>query len=283
MSAIPGLGVVVFGGSRFCGRDMVAETTFWLWNGTAWSALPGHFPDRREDALLVYDHRRKVLVLYGGRAGPQVFTDTWEWNGSIWNRKSDGTSSSPGPLEHAAAAFDSARGRVVVFGGGSRDGTLFPATWEWDGAHWQRLAEAGPAPRVGHAMADGGAGVFLYGGFNQAGSFNDLWKWDGTNWERVHAAGPTHTEGMALVNTGTGLLVIGAGTGEAPPGAQLKVWTFKGGSWHQLSGSGPTLKVGQNVAYDATRRKLVLFGGSVPDGAASSELWEYDDAGWRRR
>ena len=76
MAAVPGLGVVVFGGSRFCGTDIVTDSAVWQWNGSIWSALPAAFPGRREDALLIYDSRRKVLVLHGGRAGPQVHRDT---------------------------------------------------------------------------------------------------------------------------------------------------------------------------------------------------------------
>ena len=283
MTAAAGLGVVVFGGSRFCGRDIVADSAVWLWNGTTWSLLPGTFPSRREDALLIYDSRRKILVLHGGRAGPQVFRDTWEWDGSSWVRRSEGSTDTPGALEHAAAAFDSARGRVVVFGGGTRDRQIHSTVWEWDGSRWQRYAATGPAARVGHSMAAAGAGVYLYGGFNEAGSLADLWKWNGAAWERIHEAGPTNTEGMALVNSGTGLLVVGAGTGDAGPGTPLKVWRFSGGVWSELPGTGPTLKVGQGVAWDAARRQLVLFGGGVPDGPASNELWEFDESVWRRR
>ena len=283
MTAAPGLGTVVYGGARFCGRDILVDSTVWQWNGTSWSALPGVFPGRREDALLIYDSRRKVLVLHGGRAGPQVYRDTWEWNGSSWSKRSEGSADSPGPLEHAAAAFDSARGRIVVFGGGTRDRQLHATVWEWDGTRWQRHSAQGPVARVGHSMTGAGGAVFLYGGFNESGSLADLWKWNGAAWERVHDAGPTHTEGMALVNSASGLLVVGPGTGNAGPGTPLKVWRFAGGSWSELPGSGPTLKVAQGVVYDAARRKLVLFGGGVPDGAPSNELWEFDESGWTRR
>ncbi len=282
MTGVPGLGVVVFGGSGFCGTNVIADSAFWSWNGRAWSPLPGVVPSRREDALLTYDDRRKVLVLYGGRSSGQVYRDTWEWNGSSWIRRSDETASSPGPLEHAAAAFDSARGRVVLFGGGTQDRKLHGTVWEWDGSRWYRHSAPGPAARVGHSMASGAGGVFLYGGFNEAGLLADLWKWNGVAWEQVHNAGPTFTEGMALVSTETGLLVVGGGTGDVAPGAPLKVWRFAGRAWTELPGTGPSLKVGQGVAYDVDRRKLVLFGGAIPNGAASSELWEFDEGGWRR-
>jgi hypothetical protein len=282
MTGVPGHGVVVFGGSGFCGTSLIADSAFWSWNGRTWSSLHGVFPGRREDALLIYDNQRKVLVLHGGRASGHVYNDTWEWNGSSWIRRSDGTTNSPAPLEHAAAAFDSTRGRVVLFGGGTQDRKLHNTVWEWDGSRWYQDSALGPAARVGHSMAGGNGGVFLYGGFNESGSLADLWKWNGTGWEQVHKAGPTFTEGMALVSTETGLLVVGSGTGEVAPGAPLKVWKFAAAAWSELRGTGPVLRVGMGVAYDIERRKLVLFGGAVPNGPAANELWEFDADGWRR-
>ena len=282
MAAVPGLGVVVFGGSRFCGTDIVTDSAVWQWNGSTWSALPAAFPGRREDALLIYDSRRKVLVLHGGRAGPQVHRDTWEWNGSSWARRSDGSGDTPGPLEHAAVAFDSARGRVVVFGGGTRDRQLHATVWEWDGRRWQRHSASGPAARVGHSMTGAGAGVYMYGGFNEAGSLADLWKWNGTAWERIHDAGPTHTEGMALANTGTGLLVVGAGTGEAGPGSPLKVWRFAGGTWSELPGAGPPQGGAGCRLRCGTPQAGVVRRSRAKRASRPIELWEFDESGWRR-
>src|SRR5262245_47142701 len=51
-----------------------------------------------------------------------------------------------------AIAFDSARGRVVLFGGTSGF-ELQPDTWEWDGAAWlRRTPPIAPAPRSSAAM-----------------------------------------------------------------------------------------------------------------------------------
>ena len=35
-----------------------------------------------------------------------------------------------------ALAFDAARGRTVLFGGGNGAGATFDDTWEWDGSTW---------------------------------------------------------------------------------------------------------------------------------------------------
>jgi hypothetical protein len=36
----------------------------------------------------VFDSRRPRLVLFGGRSGQTLLTDTWEWDGTSWSQKS---------------------------------------------------------------------------------------------------------------------------------------------------------------------------------------------------
>lgn len=49
-------------------------------------------------------------------------------------------------------AYDSLRGRVVLFGGAITNGALGD-TWEWDGTDWTQMATSGPSRRYGHALA----------------------------------------------------------------------------------------------------------------------------------
>ena len=39
---------------------------------------------------MVYDSRRKKIVLFGGHEGENVFGDTWEWDGRRWLPKEIG-------------------------------------------------------------------------------------------------------------------------------------------------------------------------------------------------
>jgi hypothetical protein len=285
MTYVPAVrGVVAFGGARACGVDVVADSTLWAWDGVQWRSLGQSGPSRREDALLAYDARRQVLVLHGGRASGIVYRDTWEWNGAQSLRRATGTEAGPGPIEHAAGAYDERRGRVVVFGGGSRDGRMFADTWEWDGVAWRRRDVAGPVSRVGHSMAwsQADGAVLLYGGFNATSSLTDLWKWDGAVWTRLDSAGPAATEGPALVSAEGGPLLVGSRP-DAAPDAMLGVWAWRRGRWMELaSGGGPRRRVGQGVAYDPARRRLVLFGGYFATrDRASIETWELDGTTWR--
>jgi hypothetical protein len=279
-------GVLMFGGAEFCGRALVPDSAFWIWSGTGWERLPGEFGTRREDALLAFDSRRRVLILIGGRAGDTAFTDTWESDGKAWTRLAGASGTGPTALEHSASAFDPVRGRVVVFGGGSRtDDRLRADHWEWDGKIWHHLEVAGPPARVGHSMIWSASqqAVLLYGGFTESGSFRDLWKWDGGRWTLVDSLGPTYTEGAALMESEAGPIVVGGGLSSDPPWQrQLRVWLRRGDRWEALGQPGPRGGVGMGMAWDSKRRQAVIFGGAVPGAPPSGDTWLFARGSWEK-
>ena len=81
---------------------------------------------------------------------------------ALWT---DHTPANPPARDAHAMAYDSARGRVVMFGG--YDGGVFGDTWEWDGNNWRRRTPlSSPAARSAPALAyDSARGrVVLFGG-----------------------------------------------------------------------------------------------------------------------
>ncbi|HKQ97094.1 MAG TPA: kelch repeat-containing protein, partial [Candidatus Polarisedimenticolia bacterium] len=50
-----------------------------------------------------------------------------------------------------AMAYDSARERVVLFGGADAE-RVRNDTWEWDGVAWTQVAATGPPPRTFPSM-----------------------------------------------------------------------------------------------------------------------------------
>src|SRR5262245_25538876 len=90
-----------------------------------------------------------------------------------------------GPFAQAgqAMAYDSARGRIVMFGG--YEGSYLGTTWEWDGTSWLARAPAtSPPVRANHAMAYDSARqrVVLFGGiWGTAAFLGDTWEWDGSS------------------------------------------------------------------------------------------------------
>jgi hypothetical protein len=139
----------------------------------------------RHDHAMAYDEARQRVVVFGGqhRYDTPNEADTWQWDGAKWMQRFPTTA----PIERAfsAMAYDSARQRVVLFGG--YGGNLLRAdTWEWDGTTWvQRFPATSPPARGGHAMAYDAARqrVVLFGG-NAGPTLSDTWEWDGTTWSQ---------------------------------------------------------------------------------------------------
>src|SRR5262245_16352594 len=89
--------------------------------------VPG--PSPRSEFGFAYDSGRQVAVLFGGSSDltfAAVNSETWEWNGTEWTLRS---TTGPSARCDNAFAYDSARQRVVSFGG--FNGFYLSDTWEW--------------------------------------------------------------------------------------------------------------------------------------------------------
>jgi hypothetical protein len=131
-------------------------------------------------------------------------------------------------------AFDSARRRVVLFGG--RDSSYSPLgdTWEFDGSSWTQVHPTTlPRPRRAACMAyDAGRGtVVLFGGADSGGSRMDTWLWDGHDW----TAGPTGPSArrscaMAYDYARDALVMFGGATGDRNAGGPIALgdtWIYE--------------------------------------------------------
>jgi hypothetical protein len=71
------------------------------------------------------------VCLHGGHnpagTGGGTYTDTWEWNGVQWTNRQATTTAAI----HAPLAFDSARRRIVMFGGQGTNGQSSDATFAY--------------------------------------------------------------------------------------------------------------------------------------------------------
>ena len=124
---------VMYGGED--GEQCSDQTN--LWNGTSWSAATGipSNPDPRLSPAVAADTLNNILLLFGGQSvnfsthAGTFRGDTWMMVDGVW---ADTTPSiSPSARDETALAFDSGRGRFVLFGG-QNDAALFNDTWEYD-------------------------------------------------------------------------------------------------------------------------------------------------------
>jgi hypothetical protein len=164
----------------------------WEWDGEAWTQIDDAGPGVPNGVVgMVYDSARKRTVLEGGSLSvggspthPPI--GTWVWDGAAWTQVAD---VGPPQVAYYPLAYDSSRERVIHFGGLTTPGfvVLSGDTWEWDGTLWEQVADIGPNPRYGHAMA----GNLLFGGYAEGKFFRDTWSWDGKHWRERQDIGPS--------------------------------------------------------------------------------------------
>jgi len=171
-------------------------------------------------------------------------------------------------------AYDSVRGKVVLFGGASAN--YFGDTWEWDGNSWSQRSNDGPAPRYLHAMAyDSARGrVVLFGGSyydNGDHNFGDTWEWDGASWTQVSTTGPTPRFGHAMAFDPIIRRTVLFG-GYSP--LLGDTWEWNGYDWVRTATSGPAPRLYTAATFDSVRGHVVLFGGWI--GVRNlGDMWEY--------
>lgn len=137
----------------------------------------------------------------------------------------------PGSRQGAAMVYDSARGRVVLYGG-LRGSQYLDDTWEWDGVRWHQIFPADPEEdgnpdaREGHAMAyltDRERTLVAFGSGASELYLSDHWEWDGTSWRELAIAdpegdgNPSSRYGPAMsYNTLESELILTGGQGVTP-------------------------------------------------------------------
>ncbi len=172
----------------FGGRDAVStHGDLWSFDGSRWELLAQDGPGPRFTHALSWDQERAELLAFGGH-GPlgalgalAPLGDLWARAGGAW---SELAAAGPGPMDHVGAAFDAARGRLVIVNGGPGSG---PRTWEWDGTAWRGLVSSLGELNGGHRLAyDASRGqVLLWTGVPGSETASRLLAWDGVDWTRV--------------------------------------------------------------------------------------------------
>ncbi|HEX5051943.1 MAG TPA: hypothetical protein VFZ65_09240 [Planctomycetota bacterium] len=269
LSADPtGGGLVLFGGSSNSG--LLADT--WRWTGAQWLSLaPANSPPARYGARMASDTARGVVVLFGGflenynLPNPIVpLGDTWEWDGTDWNQRVP--TGSPSPRWGHAMAYDSLRGRTVLFGGTDATNPWLADTWEWDGNHWRLRPTPTPVPgQVNHSMAfDAARGVCVRtDGLVLAA--RATWEWNGVAWRKAGAmpAASTPCFGGRMVYDEARRRVVWYGgadnNGNALP---IGVWEWDGQDWTpRTTATAPPHRYWHMLAYDPASGETIAFGG----------------------
>jgi cysteine-rich repeat protein len=185
-------------------------------------------------------------------------------------------------------AYDIARRKMVLFGGGNEDGTLlFSDTWESDGKQWVKAPTTiGPSPRGRHAMAYDATRhrIVLYGGQAGTGVLQDLWEWNGTSWElisTVNDPGPCGGHAMTYDSIAKRVVVVGCG--------DFRTWEWDGVRWTQrslLAAIPPPSAVRKlvriSMAFDPVRGVHVALLAVDDNNVPRVEMWELADQSWQQ-
>ena len=256
-----GVAVTIPPGSTTAAWTLLADTREWNGNGAWQLRTPPTGPSARAGHSMAFDSIRGRTVLFGGgnniSGGPYPI-DTWEWDGINWT--SIGASLPPSGRRNHAMAFDSLRGKVVLFGGSWSNGVStyeLDDTWEWDGISWTAVSNSGPGPRSGCAMAfDSSRGrTVLFGGAGNAAIYGQTWEWDGSGWALRTSAGPAARTGAGMAfDSVRGKSVLSGGAGTTSP---TDTWEWDGSSWTQVASNAPSTFAG--MVYDSLRARMVLL------------------------
>jgi len=188
---------VMFGGARLEQPNppisrVLGDT--WEWDGTTWVQRANTGPLSRELHGLVFDSARNRTVMFGGlHYDPGVpganLADLWEWDGSGWMQRQV---LGPSARNSFGFAFDSGRGRAIMFGGTPcSNGNPCGDTWEYDGVAWYFRDNMGPPARASTALAYDAARArtVLFAGRQTSVAQADTWEWDGSAWSQIASGG----------------------------------------------------------------------------------------------
>jgi hypothetical protein len=162
---------------------------------------------------MVSDTAGQALYLFGGRDLSACRNDLWRFEpaSAAWTRVT--VAEGPQARSGAGLAWDSDRGRLVLFGGYCSDeigdNEFFQDLWFWQpDAGWkQEFTTDGPSARAWHSMAVEGPRMFVFGGTSPAPLYhrNDIWELDleTLTWKRLATDGGPLQAGRALLVVGS--------------------------------------------------------------------------------
>jgi len=180
--------LVLFGGGD-AQKQEYGDT--WEWDGTTWTQRSDFGPTASTGASLVFTGGE--CVLFGGTHGNALQKQTWTWDGTHWTARQD---MGPSARSGHAAAFDSVRQRVVLFGGQDQTPSPLGDTWEQNAGVVVALTLSGfnvtklTGTGTGLVLVSGQVGVLLSGPAPANGVLITL--------SVPQASGLTLTEGMQI-------------------------------------------------------------------------------------
>ncbi|MBM4062025.1 MAG: hypothetical protein FJ265_13155 [Planctomycetes bacterium] len=266
---------------------VLADQT-WQFDGAAWTlGSAQHAPGDRGWPALAFDRGRGATWLFGGYlwslAGSAPQNDLWTWDGTAWTAVTAPAAPRPAPRYDVPLVHDTARDRLVLYGGRTAGGYAND-TWEFDGAAWTQASPTStPTSRYAHEMVyDLARGVtVLFGGLDAtlANALAETWEWNGTDWTlRTPASSPSprYAAGLAYDQRNARVLLHGGRNGSTYPN---DTWAYDGSTWTPLptGGTAAPTEVPTRLCFDPARAEAI----TARSRAGGLSTWAFDGTSWR--
>lgn len=253
------------------------------------------YPTARVGTQLVYDEALGRSVLFGGMTRTDSalkrydLGDTWEWTGGKWVPIYP--ANSPGARNGQSMVYDSARSRVILFGGANHvlDGSkqtdqALGDMWAYTkDRNWTELTPATlPAARAyaGAAYDRAHDRILLYGGTTYNGDLNDTWEFDGTTWHQVATDTPKLSAPVMAYDEGRDQIIL-LGNITTLTTNTVEMYAWQSGAWQQLTPEHlPACVTQSRMVFQESNGKILLLGGGCGASSAKAETWEWDGTDW---
>ncbi len=289
--------VVLYGGFNEAEKPPSMNHDTWEWDGSEWSLRSTDGPTAQHLVGMAFDSDRCVTVLFGGNDDQHIgyLRETWEWDGAAWTQRCQDCL--PTQRHQPGMAYNSARQRVVIFGGWSGSSSLNDV-WEWNGTTWAPVGttacltgEPTPTPRSGVGMAYDQTRdrIVVFGGRLvpvMCGTMSDeTWELNMSVspacWTLVSTLdAPNPREGMRMVYNPTDSTILLFGGSDTCSSAFADSWVYDGVTWEEANVGGPTARHLYAMAFDGLRDEFVLFGGFTTWNRGSADPKEYSGETW---
>lgn len=299
--------MVIFGGDNGIGWPNVNDTwALSLGGALQWTELAqsGSRPAARASHSGIYDPVRQRLVVYGGWSGGGPLGDSWAMNldgTPAWTQLAP-AGPTPAPRLGHIAAYDSARDRMVIYGGDSYGelNDIWAMSFAGNGT-WLQLQGSGnqaPSKYLASAVYDPlGDRVIVFGGNESGQDSNSTWSLAFTspaifrNLEDLAGRPSGRIAGTSVYDPVRNRMLVFCGWDAVTALSDVWALSFDGEpAWSQLTptGTGPSPRWSLAAIYDPLRDRVLIFGGLLHDNRyndlfalnlSGSPAWEALTAG----
>lgn len=235
----------------------------WEWDGSQWNRLlPPHHPPERVRHL-AYDAARQLVV-----ASAECSEELWLWDGSDWR---EGPKLGVPGICDQALVYDHVHEQVFAFGNDTQRTRLFAVRAEGN----KELDSAHHPPVSEHAFAAYDSErerLVVYNWFGADPSEvihgPGTWEWDGNDWTQpMPDSFPKSARFLIYDEAHKSLELFGGVT-------PLDRFRINDSGWQQVTGQEvPLARTGHAMFYDTRQKALVVAGGRRPS-IRQFELWE---------